>query len=171
MSTLGRPSAAYSGDRGDPDPQLRALLAGAGDHEGYLTAVAALCTARFLLPVVAVGDDGGDGPDPTRHAQLQAAQLVAADGRTALPAFTGLDALTAWKADARPVPCRLDELAASAVEQGSVAVLVDVAGPHPLVIEGELLAELARGRRVVRLDDGGWGWLYAADSSPEASNG
>ena len=45
---------------------------------------------------------------------------AAADGRTALPAFTGLDALTAWKADARPVPCRLDELAASAVEQGSV---------------------------------------------------
>jgi hypothetical protein len=161
VATLGRPSAAFAGDAGEPDPGVRTLLAAATDHEGYLTAVAALCAARFLLPVVAIGDDGGDGPDPDRHAELSAAMLATADGRTALPAFTGLDALRAWRADARPVPCRLDELAVSAVDQGCVAVLVDLAGPSPLVIEGELLAELARGRRLVRLDDGGWGWLYA----------
>jgi hypothetical protein len=160
VGTLGRPSAAYAGDTGEPDPQLRGLLAAATDHDGYLTAVAALCTARFLLPVLAIGDEGGTAPDPDRHAELQAAILATADGRTALPAFTGIDALQAWRAGARPVPCRLDELAASAVEQGCVAVLVDLAGPSPLVIEGELLAQLARGRRLVRLDDGGWGWLY-----------
>jgi len=87
--------------------------------------------------------------------------LERSDGRRALPAFTGVDALAAWRPDARPVPCRLDELAAAAVEQEAEAVLIDLAGPHPLVVEGELLAEVARGRRLVRLDDGGWGWLYA----------
>ncbi len=170
MSTLGTASADYAGDRGDPDPALRAVLATAGGQAGYLRAVAELCTARFLLPVVALGDDGGDGPVPDRHAELRAVQLRAADGTLAMPAFTGLDALSAWRADARPVPCRLDEVAAAAVEAGAVAVLVDLAGPSPLVIEGELLAQLASGRRLVELPDGSWGWLYA-DSSPEGFTG
>jgi hypothetical protein len=196
VGTLGQPSAAWAGDRGDPDPELRALLAAAGDHEGYLKAVAAACSARFLLPVVAQGDEpgvdprepgepsprtGGTVPDPDepgepsprtgrtvpepdRHAELSAVMLQAPDGRTALPAFSGLDALLAWRPDARPVPCRLDELAVSALQQGAVALLVDIAGPAPLVVEGDLLAELARGHRLVQLPDGGWGWLYA-DSS------
>lgn len=171
MATLGTSSAAWAGDRGEPDPQVRGLLAAASDHDGYLSAVAALCTARFLLPVIALGDDGGEGPDPNRRAELQAAMLERADGRRALPAFTGVDALSAWRPDARPVPCRLDELAVAAVEQEAEAILVDLAGPHPLVIERELLAELARGRRLVRLDDGGWGWLYAAaDEADSASD-
>ena len=161
MATLGRPSADHAGDRGDPDPVLRTLLATAGDHDGYLRAVAGLCAARFLLPVVALGDDGGGGPDPDRHAELQAAMLAAPDGGSALVAFTGLDALRAWRPDARPVPCRLDELAASAVDQDCVALLVDLAGPSPLVLERDLLDQLARGRRLVALDDGGWGWLFA----------
>ena len=58
------------------------------------------------------GDDGGAGPDPDRHAEMRAVQLAAPDGSTGLPAFTGLDALLRWRPDARPVPCRLDELAA-----------------------------------------------------------
>ncbi|MGC3993678.1 MAG: SseB family protein [Propionicimonas sp.] len=174
MASLGRPNAAYAGDRGDADPQLRAMLAAAVDHEGYLRAVAALCTARFLLPVMALGDDGGDAPDPDRHAELGAAVLRLPDGRSAIPAFTGLDALGSWRPGARPVPCRLDELASSALEQGAVAVLVDLAGPHPLVIEGDLLAELGRGRRLVELPDGGWGWLFAEpgdDSAPAGRTG
>ena len=168
MSTLGRASAHYAGDRGEADARLRRLLAaGTSGHEAYLKAVAALCTARFLLPVVALGDDAGTGPDPGRHAELRAVQLATADGSTAMVVFTGLDALITWRPDARPVPCRLDEVAVAAAEQGSVAILVDVAGPHPLVIEAALIAELAQGRRLVELPDGGWGWLYAAPDSAE----
>jgi hypothetical protein len=170
---LAQPSAAYAGDRGEPDPEVRALLAVAGgSRDEYLRAVAGLCTARFLLPIVAVGDDGGDGPDPERHAEMRAVLLTTGDGTTGLPVFTGLDALTAWKPDARPVPCRLDEVAATAVEVGAVAVLVDVAGPSPLVIEDGLVAELADARRLVELDGGGWGWLFSPpDSSPGGSAG
>jgi hypothetical protein len=36
-------------------------------------------------------------------------------------------------------------------------VLVDAAGPYPLVVEGEVLAALARGHRLVELEDG-FGW-------------
>ena len=173
MSGLAQPSAAYAGDRGDPDPEVRDLLAVAGQSRNdYLRAVAALCTARFLLPIVAVGDGGSDGPDPDQHAEMRAVLVTAADGRAGLPVFTGLDALTSWKPDARPVLCRLDEVAATAVEAGAVAVLVDLAGPSPLVIEDSLVAQLADARRLVELDDGGWGWLYSQpDSSPDGSAG
>ena len=44
-----------------------------------------------------------------------------------------------------------------ATAEGAVAVLVDVAGPHPLVLEGEVLEALARGHRLVDLGDG-FGW-------------
>ena len=173
MSRLSQPNAAYAGDRGEPDPEVRALLAVAGrSRDDYLRAVAALCTARFLLPIVAIGDDGGDGPDPERHAEMRAVLLTTGDGSTGLPVFTGLDALTAWKPDARPVPCRLDEIAATALEAGAVAVLVDLAGPSPVVIEDGLVAELAGARRLVELDGGGWGWLFSPpDSSPGGSAG
>ena len=171
MSSLGQPSAAYAGDRGEPDQRVRTLLAAAGNSRtDYLRAVVALCTARFLLPIVALGDDAGGGPDPQRHAEIRAALLTTPDGNSGLPVFTGLDALLAWRPDARPVPCRLDEVAATAVEVGAVAVLVDVAGPEPLVIEAGLVAELAEGRRLVEVDGGEWGWLYARpDSSPGGS--
>ena len=173
MSTLGQASAAYAGDRGEPDAAVRALLAVAGENrESYLRAIVALCTARFLLPIVAVGEDGGAGPDPERHAEMRSIQLASPDGTTGLPVFTGLDALSGWKSDARPVPCRLDEVAATAAEQGAAAILIDVAGPHPFVIEAALIAELARGRRLIELDGGGWGWLYAEpDSSQERPSG
>lgn len=173
MSTLRPPSAAYAGDRGEPDGAVRTLLALAErSHEDYLRAIAALCTARFLLPIVATGDDGGDGPDPDRHAEMRAVLLTRTDGSSGLPVFTGLDALTAWKPDARPVPCRLDEVAVAAVEAHAVAVLVDLAGPSPLVIEAGLVAELAAGRRLVEFDGGGWGWLFAGpDSSAGGSAG
>jgi hypothetical protein len=42
------------------------------------------------------------------------------------------------------VPCTLDDVAATAVETGSTAVLVDLPGPHPVVIERELIDELAQ---------------------------
>jgi hypothetical protein len=171
VNSLGRPSADYAGDRGEPDPALRALLGAAEvSREDYLRAVAALCTARFLLPIVAVGDDGGEGPDPDRHAEMQAVLLTTPDGRTGLPVFTGLDALQGWQPKARPVPCRLDEVAATAVESGAVAVLVDLAGPAPLVIEAGLLTVLAEGRRLVELEGGEWGWLYARPDSSEGAS-
>ena len=178
MTGLRQPSAEYTGDRGEPDPTVRASLASAQqslDH--YLHAVAELCTSRVLLPIVPVPDPDGsrlagvgriepehpEREDPAEvHAELVAVTLTAPDGRIGLPVFTGADAFAAWQPDARPLPCRLDEAAANALDQGATALLIDIAGPHALVIEGELLAELAQSRRLVRLDDGGWGWLFAA---------
>jgi hypothetical protein len=160
--TLGQANAAFIGDRGEADPTVRALIAEASSDlpTSYLRAVAALCGARLLLPVVVSGDDSMDGPDPHRHAELAAVSIQAADGRKALLAFTGIDALVAWEPRARPVPATLDDVAATVVETGDDALLVDSAGPVPFVIGDDLIAQLAQGRRLVELEDGGFGWAF-----------
>lgn len=160
MHTLGNVNAAFAGDQGEADPAVRAALAAAdGDPTAYVDAVVSLCAARLLVPVVATGDDSGDAPNPDRHAELAAVSVQAADGRRALLAFTGADSLRSWEPRARPVPGTLDDVCATVVEAGADALLVDVAGPVPFVIESDLVAELAQGRRLVRLQDGGYGWL------------
>ncbi len=164
---LSQPNAAFIGDRGDADPTVRALIADAGADvpTSYLRAVAALCGARLLLPIVARGDDSMDGPDPDRQAELAAVSIEAADGRRALLAFTGMDSLVAWEPRARPVPATLDDIAATVIETGGVALLVDSAGPVPFVIGDDLITQLAQGRRLVELDDGGFGWAYLDPSA------
>ena len=166
MRTLGKVNAAWAGDRGEPDAGVRAALAaasGAGDPEAYLAAVAALCGARLLLPIVADGDESGDGPEVGRHAEMSAVLMTSASGARGVLAFTGLDALRAFDPLARPVLCTLDEVAAAAVEAGAEVIVVDVAGPHLLAIEGELIRPLSTGNRLVALEDG-WGWLSVAGS-------
>ena len=160
--TLAQPSSAFIGDRGEADPVVRAAVADAATDPptSYLRAVAALCVSRLLLPVVASGDDSMEGPDPDRRTELAAVSIRAADGRRALLAFTGMDSLVAWEPRARPVPATLDDVAATVLETGDDELLVDPAGPVPFVIGDDLISQLAQGRRLVELEDGGFGWVY-----------
>lgn len=158
----------FPGDDGAADAVTRQRLAEAAaqrDPTAYLRAVAALCTDRLLVPVVAtatrLGETAG-GLASDKEAEMAVVMLRAGDGRHAMLAFTGLDALQDWDATARPVPVTLDLAAATAVAEQAVAVLVDLAGPAPLVIEGEVLAELAAGHRLVETADGGFGWAVPA---------
>jgi hypothetical protein len=165
--TLGQSNSAFLGDRGEADPAVRDAIAASGEHlpQSYLRAVAALCGSRLLLPVVASGDDSMDGPNPERQAELAAVSIQASDGRRALLAFTGIDALVAWEPRARPVPATLDDVAATVLETGDDALLVDSAGPVPFVIENDLISQLAQGRRLVELQDGGFGWAFLDTSA------
>lgn len=159
MSRIGQPNRAFAGDRGDPDPLVRSAIARASDPLSYARAVVALCTSRLLMPIVATGEDSAPGPDPDRRAEMAAVSVENSAGERALLAFTGLDSLLAWQRAARPVPCTLDDLAATVPEAGAVALLLDIAGPVPFTIEGEILQALASGRRLVELADGSFGWL------------
>lgn len=158
MKQLAQPNSAWLDDDGRPDPELRARLADADGQLGYLRAVVALGGARLLLPIVASGDDSMAGPDPDRHAEMAAVTLVHPELGRGLVAFSGLDALQAWNPQARPVPCTLDDLAATVGEAGAQVLVIDPAGPHPVTILDDVVAELAQGRRLVELADGGFGW-------------
>ena len=134
-----------AGDTGEADPAVTAALAayaaGTGAEHAVLTAIAA---ARLLVPVVAVlAEANDDGTE--KETEMALPTLIGNDGRKAVIAFTGTLAIKRWRADARPVPVPAPNLwPAVAVEQAE-AVVVDVAGPVPLVIEGARLRALANG--------------------------
>jgi hypothetical protein len=92
--------------------------------------------------------------------------LTGADGRLALLAFTDLAALAAWDPGARPVPVAAHLAAATAVQEGADALVVDVAGPHTFVVGDDDLERIAAGWRPVHLPDDGWAWLGAAPDAP-----
>jgi hypothetical protein len=137
----------FRGDRGGADPLLAAALAayqaGQGSEQAALGALAA---ARLLVPVIAVL-----GSEPVTHgdkdSEMVLPTLIGRDGRPAVLAFTGLDALARWRPDARPVPAEADRVWRAAVADGC-AVVIDVAGPVPLAVEGARLAALAAGQPV-----------------------
>ncbi|MGH3153518.1 MAG: SseB family protein [Streptosporangiaceae bacterium] len=153
----------FRGDRGAADPRVAAALAawqsGQGSEQAALTALAA---TRLLVPVIAVlADPAADSPAPADHdkdrdqdrhkdhdkdrdknSEMVMPTLIGQDGRPAVPAFTSLDALARWRPDARPVPAEADRVWRAAVADGC-AVVIDVAGPVPLAVEGARLAALA----------------------------
>jgi SseB protein N-terminal domain len=158
----------FPGDDGSASADTRAALARSvreAAPAAYLSAVAALCTDRLLVPVVATATRVGEttaGLASDKEAEMAVVMLRIADGRQAMLAFTGLDSLRTWQPEARPVPITLDRLAATAQTEGATAVLVDFAGPAALVIEGEVLDALAAGHRLVGTADGEFGWAIPA---------
>jgi SseB protein N-terminal domain len=169
------PVSRPAGDAGGADPAVTAVLAayaaGQATEHAALTAVAA---TRLLVPVVAVpvepvarpGDsvappqdcqrDGGaasgDAADPApagsageKETEMALPALIGNDGRKAVIAFTGTETIRRWRADARPVPVPAARLWPAVAAEQADAVVIDVAGPVPLVIEGARLAALAGG--------------------------
>lgn len=153
----------HPGDDGSADPgaaaALSAYAAGQGSEHAALTALA---HARLLVPVVAVltgaeevtAPAGVTGParqpGPLRRdksSEMALPMLVGNDGRHAVLAFTSQAALTRWRPEARPVPVAAAQVWQAGLQEAS-AVVVDVAGPVPLAVEGGRLAALAAGEPV-----------------------
>jgi len=154
----------FRGDRGAADPLLTAALAayqvGQVSEQAALTALA---EARLLVPVIAVlghgapadgapadgapADGAPTAPRGDKDSEMVLPTLIGRDGRPAVLAFTGLDALARWRPDARPMPAEADRVWRAAVADGC-AVVIDVAGPVPLAVEGARLAALAAGQPV-----------------------
>ena len=134
-----------AGDTGEADPAVTAALAayaaGTAAEHAVLTAIAA---SRFLVPVVAVlAEANDDGTE--KETEMALPTLVGNDGRKAVIAFTGTGTIKRWRADARPVPVPAPSLWPAVAAEQADAVVVDVAGPVPLVIEGARLRALANG--------------------------
>jgi len=158
----------FPGDDGQASPRTRERLAdvaGSSDPATYLRAVVSLCEDRLLVPVVATAVRLGTtvgGLSSDKEAEMSVVMLQAQDGRRAILAFTGLDSLRTWRVDARPVPVTIDLAAQTAKSEGVAALLVDFAGPHPLVVDGEVLDQLAAGHRLVETEPDVFGWAVPA---------
>jgi SseB protein N-terminal domain len=148
----------FAGDNGAADPHIAAVLAayGAG-QESEQAVLTALAGSRLLVPLVeappeapevaeacATGDAHDDGCDHRAARELAFPTLIGRDGRPALLAFTSLAALVSWRPEARPVPTPAEQVWGTAVADSS-AVVIDVAGPVPIAVDGARLAALAAG--------------------------
>ena len=163
------PDPGFPDDTGEaPAPLTAALTAYDADpaalHEATLQV---LQDARLLVPVVAVlgeveHDEAGLAHD--KSSDMATVLMRGRDGRTALLAFTGNDALRRWDPQARPVPVPTRRAAEAAVQDGAQALVVDVAGPVMFVVETEDLHELAQGHTLVELEgvSARYGWLRPA---------
>lgn len=111
-------------DVGEADPELAEALA-----SGEVGAIRQrLLLARVLVPVVALGEESAG-------VEMAVPRLIGNDGRHALPVFTSYDALRAWQPESRPVPMSGEQAIAAAIAERYDAVIVDVAGPVPHVID------------------------------------
>ncbi|MDP3892214.1 SseB family protein [Nocardioides sp.] len=151
------PDSGFARDTGEQDAAVAAALEEyALDRSRYADVLLALRESRVLVPVVAVlgeveYDDQGLAHD--KSSDMAAVLMQGRDGRLALLAFTGTTTLQAWNPEARPVPVTAQVAAQSAVQDEAVALVLDIAGPVPVVVEGEDLRGLAAGWALARVGD------------------
>ncbi|UZJ32208.1 SseB family protein [Streptomyces endophytica] len=144
------PDSPFSDDDGSADPALTAALAAYGaDRSAEPALLTALAGARLLVPVVAILGEVETGPDGLRHektSDMAVPTLQAPDGRRALPAFTSMETLHAWRPDARPVAVPLQQALLAASHEKADTVVIDLAGPVTYQLTGPALRALAEGR-------------------------
>jgi len=123
---------------------LDALQKGSGGEAGV---VASLATARVFIPIVAQLADEAEtdhGLHGDKQADMALVTLKAADGRTALPAFTSAAALAAWHPEARPVAVYAARAALSAVAEGAELLVLDPGADVTFVVRRPGLWALAQ---------------------------
>lgn len=123
---------------------VAALRNGTGDEAGV---VASLAAARVFIPIVAQlaeEAEGQDGLQADKQADMALVTLKAADGRTAIPAFTTTAALSAWHPGARPVAVYAARAALSAVAEGAELLVLDPGSEFTFVVRRPAVWALAQ---------------------------
>lgn len=158
--------SSFPDDDGSQSEAVAAALSAYGqDRSAYPRVLAALQSSRLLVPVVALlgeveYDEQGLAHD--KSSDMAAVLMQGRDGRMALLAFTGAAQLEAWNPEARPVPVPAQVAAQSAIQDDAAALLVDVAGAVPVVVQGDDLLGLAAGWTLTTVE-GRSAWLKPAD--------
>jgi hypothetical protein len=138
-----------AGDDGSAPPRLVEALRRFRAHEvGAAEVVAALHGERLLIPLVAVRGEEGVGAhgqlvDKTQ--ELSIVTVAAPDGRSVLPAFTSVDALSSWDAAARPIPIDAVRVALAAAAEGTPLIVLDPGSPTEFAIRAPAFEAVATG--------------------------
>lgn len=151
LSGEGNPLHTFDGD----DGHTTAAVAAA--RERFITGEAAeaefvnsLIGQRLFVPVLATGT--GDAEHGDKEADISLVSLTAPDGRRAMPAFSSVEALTAWHQQARPVAAEAERIMLAALAEDAELVVLDPGGPQqptPLtyVIRRPAVEALAQARQ------------------------
>ncbi len=140
-------TSPFAADDGSADPALAAELARHQAGESELSAVVtALAGTRVLVAILPHGREITP-QDEAAGATAQAAVIGVGtgDGRGAMPVFTSVAALAAWRADARPVPTPAAQAAQGALEAGWEVLVLDPGGPVSVRLPRPAVVALAQG--------------------------
>jgi len=137
-----------------------------GEDEDLRGLAAALRGTRVLVPIMAVATEHGEtahGLVGDNGADMAMVTLEGPSGEKALPLFSSVEALAAWRRDSRPVPVVVEQAAQAAVQEGCTSLLLDPAGVDaadvgpadvdpadarsaPVLLQRSILWALAQGR-------------------------
>lgn len=125
---------------------VAALRGGSGDEAAV---IASLATARVFIPIIAQlaeESEGADGLVSDKQADMALVMLKAADGRTAMPAFTSAESLASWHPGARPVAVYAARAALSAVSEQAELLVLDPGADVTFVVRRPAVWALAKQR-------------------------
>ncbi len=145
------PLHAFDTDDGTADPAWGAVLdrlaAGTAGEPQVVDTLSRMRVFAAVVPTVAelaVDEHGHAHGD--KEADVAIVTLQAPDGRTALPVFTHVPALTAWHPQARPVAAWMPRACLSAVDEGAELVVVDPGADRTFVVRRPAVWALAQQR-------------------------
>ncbi|WP_441247154.1 SseB family protein [Kitasatospora sp. McL0602] len=150
MDRKNIPNPGFADDDGTADPRLtRALAAWAADRSAEPELLAALTPSRLMVPIVALLGEveiDSNGLKHEKTSDMAVPVIEAPDGRRALPAFTSLETMTRWRADARPAPVAAPQAVLAAYAEQAGSLLVDPAGPVTYELTGARMRAVAENR-------------------------
>jgi hypothetical protein len=103
-------------------------------------------TAARSASVEGGGGRRAGGLRSEKTSEMAVPTIQAPDGRRALPAFTSVESLARWRADARPVAVPLHQALQAVAHEQADTLLIDMAGPVTYALAGPALHALASGR-------------------------
>lgn len=141
------PESAFADDDGSPDENLVAMLTAAktGTADRHVVQ-AALLQARVFVPVVAILDSEEEtdtGHRVEKDSHMATVSVQRSDGAKALLAFSSTDRMAAWNSESRPVATLAPAAAQAAIDEGSVAMIIDYGHGDGFVLDGVGLTKLA----------------------------
>lgn len=139
----------FSSDNGEADPELlKALLDFKSASSNQIEVLDAFANARVLIPLIAaLGEtgEGAHGHKVDKSAELSIVSVRTPDNQIALPAFTSVQSMLRWNAQARPVPNNGRTVALAAVSEGNTRIVLDPGSETEFVIRRPALEAVAQG--------------------------
>ncbi len=143
------PHAADSGET--PAEVAQRLAAWRGGTGAFTDLVAAIATSRLLIPLVAHAGDDFDADHPVMEDKIQELSVVTVSGPSGekvIPAFTSVAAMTAWNADARPIPIEAQRVALAAASEQTDRIVLNP-GTDSIVIRRPAVWAIAKGETYI----------------------
>ncbi len=139
----------FDGDDGTAAPELVGALGGFRNGEfDESHVIDVLRGVRLLIPLVAHAGDVGvnaRGQKVDKTQELAIVTVAGPDGRTVLPAFSSVAAMSRWSTEARPVPASAVRVAQAAAGEQTDVVILDPTSQTEFAIKRPALWAMAKG--------------------------